>query len=79
MRSTLAGVLHDVARSLLELSHQAHDPQLQRAAQQLNLVGEALIVGSKDLEEAQAWLDAGRLTVAEHHARAGGARVRGSE
>lgn len=80
LRSTAAGVLHDLARRTLELSRQSHTvpkrAHLLKAARQLNLVGESVTLGSKTVDEAQAWIDAGRLFIAEQEAAAGGAKVR---
>ncbi|HTN59054.1 MAG TPA: hypothetical protein VL043_12365 [Protaetiibacter sp.] len=83
LRSTAAGVLHDEARRLLELSHAARTvpkrAHLLKAARQLNLVGESVQLGSKTIDEAQAWIDAGRLFIAEQEAVTGGAKARGRE
>lgn len=80
LRSTAASVLHDLARRTLELSHQARTipkrAHLLKAARQLNLVGESVELGSKTVDEAQAWIDAGRLFIAEQEAASGGAKVR---
>lgn len=81
VRSTAVSVLHDLARRTLELSHAARTIQkrahLLKAARQLNLVGESVELGSKTLDEAQAWIDAGRLFIAEQEAASGGAKARG--
>ncbi len=80
LRSTAAGLLHDMARRLLQLSHEARTvpkrAHLLKAARQLNLVGESVTIGSKTIDEAQAWIDAGRLFIAEQEAASGGAKAR---
>jgi hypothetical protein len=68
VRSTTASILSDLARRLLELGQ-------RRPAQQLNLQAEMVASGG-DLDEAEAWLDAGRVYVAELEALSGGAKVR---
>ena len=76
LRSTAVSVLHDLARRTLEMSHQARTIQkrahLLKAARQLNLVGESVSIGSKTIDEAEAWIDAGRLFIAEQEALTGG-------
>ncbi|OJX69732.1 MAG: hypothetical protein BGO94_14770 [Micrococcales bacterium 72-143] len=64
VRSTMASILSDLARRLLDLGQ-------RRPAQQLNLQAEMVAAGG-DLDVAEAWRDAGRVYVAELEAAAGG-------
>ncbi len=78
-RATLAEILSDLARRVLTLSHSAVLPDmrahLRRAAQQLSIQGELVAAGG-DVEVAEAYIDAGRVFVAELEATSGGAKLR---
>lgn len=82
-RDAAAGLLHDTARRMLQLSHEARTiPQrahLLHSARVLNLVGECVTLGSKTIDEAEAWLEAARIFIAEAEAKNGEAKLHGRE